>query len=836
MKRYLLLLFVTIKINITMGQAPTQWISQGIGGGGALFSPSINPDDVSDMYIGCDMGGLYHSLNQGETWQLQPFQQIRGGNYSKVNFTNNALIQYCISYKSGPLDIVTPAKTTDGGLNWNKLIGNPDDYERLYALYANYDKPSQVIISQYNKILFSNDGGTTFTIAYTGINTLGEGCKLSGVFWDGNNIYCGTSDGIVRSTDGGVSFNIWNTAGIPTGQALASFAGAKENGKIRFYIITANTADVYNGDDGFIYEYGKKIFMMDTLNGLWQNKTNNYNYTLQYGKQIKMAVNEIDTVYIGGYTSIENPMVLQSSNGGTTWNAIFKTANNENIATGYCGQNGDLGWSWAGILFGIDVCPKNASVLLISDLGFVHKTINGGKNWSQCYTKSSFSNAENIATPKFKSYKSAGDLNEISVWQNFWIDSNTIWQCASDIKGVITQDKGATWNYNYTGHTENTSYRMVKNIANNTLYMATSSIHDLYQSARLTDNILDAINNTGAVKMSTDNGLTWQTMHDFSNIVCWVSTDPNNANKLYASVVNSTDGNGGIWATNNANLGINSTWTKLPNPPRTEGHPFNIIVLNDGKVLASFSGRRAPAFTTSSGIFLYDPTTNNWTDKSDGSMQYWTQDIIVDATDTLQNTWYACVYDAWGNAAAMGVGGLYKTNNRGNTWSKIWSNARCMSATISPNNNNEIYVSTEIDGLYYCNNLNTSNPTFTQTNFPYRNLLRTFYNPYNNKELWVSTFGGGVFQSTQLNTLINTHKNEYRIAIYPNPACNYISILIDNNAQIFDNIEICNVTGQIVLSTKMNNRIDISKLNNGNYVLKLKGKNIEGSKAFTIIK
>ena len=36
-----------------------------------------------------------------------------------------------------------------------------------------------------------------------------------------------------------------------------------------------------------------------------------------------------------------------------------------------------------------------------------------------------------------------------------------------------------------------------------------------------------------------------------------------------------------------------STWTKVTNPPRTEGHPFNVVVLNDGTLVATYSARRA---------------------------------------------------------------------------------------------------------------------------------------------------------------------------------------------------------------------------------------------------
>ena len=47
-----------------------------------------------------------------------------------------------------------------------------------------------------------------------------------------------------------------------------------------------------------------------------------------------------------------------------------------------------------------------------------------------------------------------------------------------------------SWNFNYTGHGDNSMYRVVKH-ANGTLYAATASVHDLYQSTYLQDSRID---------------------------------------------------------------------------------------------------------------------------------------------------------------------------------------------------------------------------------------------------------------------------------------------------------------------------------------------------------
>ena len=107
-------------------------------------------------------------------------------------------------------------------------------------------------------------------------------------------------------------------------------------------------------------------------------------------------------------------------------------------------------------------------------------------------------------------------------------------------------------------------------------------------------------------------------MHLFGHPVFWLCQDPNQPNTVYASVVHST--HGGIFVTTNLQAGASSTWTPLPTPPRTEGHPATIQVLNDGKVVCVYSGRRNPAFTPSSGVFVYDPIQRTWSDVSSPGM------------------------------------------------------------------------------------------------------------------------------------------------------------------------------------------------------------------------
>ena len=69
-------------------------------------------------------------------------------------------------------------------------------------------------------------------------------------------------------------------------------------------------------------------------------------------------------------------------------------------------------------------------------------------------------------------------------------------------------------------------------------------------------------------------------------------------------------------------------------------------------------------------------------------------------------------------------------------------------------------------------------------------------------------------------------KNNRIFFLYPNPVSNELSISVDKNSADNYSIEIVNSLGQIVLKTKYADKINVSELPKGFYVLKLSDKNI----------
>jgi hypothetical protein len=718
---------------------PTIWAPRGVGGGGSLFSPSINPADPNEFYVACDMSELFHTTDFGRSYETVPFYQIQGGTSVIVRFTSNPQIRYCITNAN---DLSVPVKSTNGGATWSPLSGNPDESEQTYGLWVDYDHPDRVIISYYGEVYFSSNGGAKFTSVHSAAGD--AGALVGGVLFCGDTIIAGTNDGLVVSQDGGAHFTLQTPSGIASGQVIASFAGAKQGSTIRLFCLTANSGDVYVGIPGSdYYDFMKGVYSLDwgTSGAAWVSLMSGITSGSDFPMYVAMAANNVNVAYLGGSCDAGSPLVLKTANAGASWTQSFNAENNQNIATGWSGAGGDRGWGYGECLFGIAVCPSNANKLVVSDMGFVHVSADGGASWQQAYVSAADQHPAGASTPKRKYYHSIG-MENTSCWQLLWSDSTHLFAAFTDIGGVRSTDAGKTWSFDFSNYSANTMYRVLKG-SNGTLYAGTSNIHDMYQSTRLADAQLDANDANGSIIYSTDQGASWQTLHAFNHPVFWVAFDAIDPNTMYASVIHSTQG--GVYVSHNIQNLASSTWTKLPAPPRTEGHPASIVPLADSSVVCTYSGRRTSSgFTPSSGTFVYKPSTNAWTDVSDAGMRYWTKDIILDPSDATQNTWYVCVFSGWGGAP-NGLGGIYKSTNRGQAWKRISDLDRVTSLTFNPKDHSEAYITTETTGLWHSANMTAASPTLSRIDsYLFRQPERVFYNPYKSDEIWVTSFGNGM--------------------------------------------------------------------------------------------
>ncbi len=829
------------------GAQPTRFQAHGIGGGGGFFSPGVNPVNSNEIFMVTDMTDLFHSLDGGNSWSVISFTSfVANPSLSPtIQFTNQSNTLYSTS-SNWVTELSLAVKSTDGGNTWNPIPTDPTSGNGVWFTIANPQNSDQLIVADYGDLYFSGDGGNTFinngTPFYT--DSSGNGAYIAGCFFDGANIYVCTQRGILVSVNSGQSWSGPVEPGI-TDEDIVSFAGAKSGGITRFFCITESQGSVYVGTNGFNSPSYANVYSMDYGGSFVVKNTGILSGDWPFF--IGMTANNINIAYIGGSSGNSGyPIVLKTSDAGGVWNYIFNTTNNQNIQTGYCGYEGDFGYGFSQWALGFTVSLNDSNTVVLTDQGFAHKTNNGGYTWQDVYVPASYLNPAGAPTPRGLYYGTSG-LENTSCWELMWYDSLHLFAGYSDIGAVRSQDGGNTWGFDCNGLTEGNTYKFLKNPSNGVIYAATSSVHDMYQSTYLEDGRIDG--GTGSVMFSTDIGKTFQTMYNFGHPVIWLALDPTNANRMYAGVINhSGPGNpGGIWICNDIQNNASATWSHCADPPRTQGHPFNIRVLNDGTLIATYSGRRNSAgeFTDSSGVFVSTNQGASWSDVSDPGMEYWTMDIVIDPNDNTQNTWYVCVFSGWGGKA-NNLGGIYRTTNRGGKWTKIANTennnigglSSVFSLTFDPVNMGAAYINSEGEGLWFSPDIEATSPVFNLVqSYPFEQPNRVYFNPYHNNQVWVNSFGNGIEMGT-LTSSANGINNDQDgtvtgdgMLIYPNPNNGEFTVKINNPDNETVLLNIYDILGHNIFSTATNQQLipcSLKYLQAGVYLVSVKGTNSTG--------
>ena len=715
---------------------PVRFVSRGPGGGGAFFAPAINPHRPDEAWVGSDMGDLFHSVDFGGTWETVDFRVLQGGSQpGRMAFTRDPRVFYALNGD-------VPARSTDGGTTWIPIPADPEA-PSAYCLLSDPGSTQRLLVSDYSTLRVSTNSGATYSRAYSA-----DDLFIAGAFWDGPSIYVGTRPGLVVSTNGGASFLLAGLPGIPATEAIVSFAGSREGSLVRLYCVTLGSGDVYPGVQGSDYGNYQGIYRLDLAGGTGAGGGSWVPIPQGVGgnRPFFVATSPANTsvVYLAGSDGSGQPSVLKSTNAGDTWVQVMNCTGNKNIRTGWTGD--DPGpwnwkkWSFGECAMGFAVCATDPDRLVITDFGFIHVSTNGGATWRQAYAWQNDETAAGTPTPKNR-FVTGNGAEDTSCWSLNWISSNRVFASYTDVRGMLSLDAGVSW-MSPASLTYNSTYQTVRHPISGVVYGAMSSVHDLYTWDRYCqDASIDG--GSGEVMMSADGGLTWGRLRNLGKPVVGLALDPRNPARLYAAMVNSTSG--GIYRTTNLDAGTAAGWTRLAAPPRTQGHPCLIQVLDDGTLVAAYSARiNGGGFQPSSGVFVSTDEGVTWADRTAAGMKYYTKDLVLDPHDPAQARWYAGVWGEWG--ASAGLGGLYATTNRGISWTRVTSSLKAVSScTIDPLHPDEMYVTTENQGLWFSGNRRDANPTFASVaGYPFRFPTRVYFNPCDANEIWVTSYGNGL--------------------------------------------------------------------------------------------
>ena len=289
---------------------PTNVIPTG-GGAGRLNCITVDPNNANSIWVGAPAGGLWHSLDGGNTWTTNTdLLPILGISCIAIDPSNSQIMYISTGDgDAGNTYSIGLMKSTNGGINWtitgmNNAVAN---YGATRKILINPANTSHLVVCTDNAIYYSTNAGASWTQT------------IQANFFDlkfkagsNNTIFAASTTAIFTSHNFGVTW-VQDTTGFPTtgvGRICLATTPTDSN------IVYAHCADVNNwGFYGFYRssDGGTSWTQMSNQPNTmgWDNAGGDVGgqgwYTLScaaFG----------DTIYTGGVN------IWKSTDGGATWN------------------------------------------------------------------------------------------------------------------------------------------------------------------------------------------------------------------------------------------------------------------------------------------------------------------------------------------------------------------------------------------------------------------------------------------------------------------------------------------------------------------------------------
>lgn len=673
--------------------------ARGIGGGGAMSGFSISPYS-SLWFVGTDMGTLFRSVDRGVTWA--------GINHTQTTYSSDLDSAVGVGFSADPQVVFhapagrAPVRSSDAGIHWSAVAsfalasGEKIKYWRGDSYDAN-----MMYAGTTAGLWQSRDAGLTWA-KLSGITSESMGTYID-YHKDGHIIYSATASGIYKSTDLGNSFT---RVYQPSGVSIRAFTAGRDDAKITFAFIDNNgttacaAVALYATDWGTTSmndHYAHCGFIWTGNESMTFTRT-----TKEAGDHIKMAENNSKVIVATGskkWIRQYGTKVWKSIDSGSSWDLKLNQLNYDVVPYATWGQDKleysaaalDIGWDDSGYE-SFDMHLRSPASIGGTGFYFLHTSKSGGDFWNAPFTKY----ADTGVRAKQKKWKSTG-LEVTSVYKFKFHPANPQigYAAMADMGGMVTEDGGKSFRVSKVAFNSNYDYAFDPD-DDTVVYAASGSQHDYPTDWHANA----ASGDEGGIYKSSNRGLTWTRLTPnnatYDRQFLSVGYD-NTSNAIYGGlhgtgIARSLDG-GASWSLFNTGLPSGSKII-----PQIEVDPDN------GGVYALLTGD-APTFSNSAstGIYYLAPGGSSWTllrttvDRPSGvtgNLWYYPTGFAVDfSSGSSRNTLYLVDYENHGNWLATGV---WKSTNRGGTWTRQAQNTHPTSVTLDQENTNNVYV----NGLY----------------------------------------------------------------------------------------------------------------------------------------
>jgi photosystem II stability/assembly factor-like uncharacterized protein len=716
--------------------ARAEWTAMGLGGGGAMYMPSISPADPGLMLLGCDMGGSYRSTDGGRSWEMIHHRQLTGTTSVRpVWHPTDPDIAFAASGRGGPLKV-----TRDRGKNWSLVPKGP---AHASAIAIDPGRPACILVGGAGRFMGSTDGGRT----WAGLGTYRG--QILGLHFDqaspagDRTCFAATDRGILRSDDRGATWHELG-GGFPAGRIVAFAGGSRRRDGTCALYCSVEAREVDGRIEGGIYR-------SDDRGATWARAMGpgiDLRVDAEEGRVKRPAqyefilTTDVDPARVYASRGSDG-RVYRSDDRGETWREVlFQSTGSPrfNVGPNYLidekGGGGD-------VISGLGINPADPDHVVVADWMDCYITRDGGKSWEAAHTRSAEAPGR-----RGKGMRWAHTGLVVTTAWNYYLDPfepARHYIAYTDIGYARSTDAGRTWFWQAGRPLRNTTYELAFDPETpGTMWAAFADLHDIPNS-----NVISGRHYfpraSGGVGLSTDFGATWKDTSTGlpARPITSVVVDPRSPRgrrTLYASafeagVFRSADG-GRSWAPASGGLGA----------PGVNVRACRLILHPDGTlfclVTALRDGRRFVA--EGPGLYRSADGGRSWEWINRTRPLLWPKDYDVDPRDS--RVIYLGASDAGrGNEE----GGLYRTTDGGRTWARVARmGGDCFGATIDRRRPERVYLcineGDEGPGLWLSRD---GGGTWKAVEgLPFRGAQRVSFDPADESIIYVSTFGGSVWR------------------------------------------------------------------------------------------